>query len=1207
MTPTPEVQERIRRYLLGQLADGARAEIEQDILASDDLFEELLVVEDEIIDEYLAGKLSAEARASFEGHFLATPERHEKLKFGSAFDRYLSTPANLVSVREQEPSRKQWVWTQAFRSSPVRIAACAIVFVVIALGVWRVFFHQSEVDKGLLALNAAYREQRPVEARISNLDYAPFPQTRGPGQPESVDALARDRAELTLNNAVNERRDAAAHHALGKVYLAKKDFDRAIEQFDEALKSDQKNAQLYSDLGAAWLEKGKIDIDRARPDSRDQSGGQGFEELARGLENIKRAIELNPTLLEALFNRALGEQRLFLLTEAEADWQAYLKKDPNSRWSEEARENLRAIEKHKVKTQQRPDAVLQDFLSSYGSRDQERAWGLLRENRDFSGSVIENLLVDRYLDAAERKAEAEEALGALTFAADLEVQRANDHSLFELLRYLRGPAQLSLTEARQLVKSGYHQLIDFQPESAIKNYTRAKQLFDQIGDRVESLYAKYALGHAYLLLHKSEPSLETFEGVARTARARQYWWLLAQALNATANVEIGLNDYSAALKHSTQSMEISERIDDVGGMMKTADQLAVEYARFGNYQQSLSYELRALVSMHEHSATPLQLWRSYFLIATPLNRLGLNEAAVSFQKEALRIAVDSHIPYGVCRSYVVLGLLYGDQDQFAEATKSVQSGLELTKHISSEATRLDTQVYASLQLGHVYRRAGDFTRALGAYDYVLQVHDQLKYQAFIYASHKGRLLSYLARGDHAAAEAELQTTLKLFEEYRGKISEESNRDSFFDAEQNVYDLAIDFEYSAKNDPAQAWEYAERSRARSLLDIITTETHTVANRFAPDIAFTSVSQPMSLAEIQRRMPEESQLLQYAIVDKKLICWLLSRSKVTWHEQDVDSRELSEEIQRYVQLISRPSENSDDEAARLARRLYSVLIEPVRTSLVPGKELCIVPDKTLNYLPFAALISPVTGAYLIQETTLTLAPSSTMFVVCSENGRLRERLDSERLLSVGNPKLGEGVSRDFADLPASEYEANEIASFYRPAVVLTERAATKTRLIGEMEKADVIHLAVHADVNSSFHMESRLLLADEAQTGSNLLNDATDGLQTHEIYGLRFPRTRLVVLSACRTGAERYYQGEGMISIARPFTARGVPLVVASLWPVDSAATAELMISFHRHRKVDHLSTAQALRAAQSDMLVPNNRHNQPYYWASFFPIGGQVQF
>ena len=74
--------------------------------------------------------------------------------------------------------------------------------------------------------------------------------------------------------------------------------------------------------------------------------------------------------------------------------------------------------------------------------------------------------------------------------------------------------------------------------------------------------------------------------------------------------------------------------------------------------------------------------------------------------------------------------------------------------------------------------------------------------------------------------------------------------------------------------------------------------------------------------------------------------------------------------------------------------------------------------------------------------------------------------------------------------------------------------------------------------------------------------------------------------------------------------GVPIVVASLWPVDSAATADLMISFHRHRKEDpdHISTVQALRRAQLEMIhntQPNS--NASFGWAAFVAIGGYAAY
>ena len=101
---------------------------------------------------------------------------------------------------------------------------------------------------------------------------------------------------------------------------------------------------------------------------------------------------------------------------------------------------------------------------------------------------------------------------------------------------------------------------------------------------------------------------------------------------------------------------------------------------------------------------------------------------------------------------------------------------------------------------------------------------------------------------------------------------------------------------------------------------------------------------------------------------------------------------------------------------------------------------------------------------------------------------------------------------------------------------------------------------------------------------------------------------MILSACETGIEKFYNGEGMIGAARAFLAADVPLVVASQWAVESSATAELMIKFHRYRKENHLPTIDALRQAQIDLLKDDtSRFRQPFYWAGFLPIGGYTTY
>jgi hypothetical protein len=60
--------------------------------------------------------------------------------------------------------------------------------------------------------------------------------------------------------------------------------------------------------------------------------------------------------------------------------------------------------------------------------------------------------------------------------------------------------------------------------------------------------------------------------------------------------------------------------------------------------------------------------------------------------------------------------------------------------------------------------------------------------------------------------------LALFEKYRSQIREEENRNSFFDAEQGVYDIAVEYEHEKHNDVA-ALNHAEAAHGRSLLDAV----------------------------------------------------------------------------------------------------------------------------------------------------------------------------------------------------------------------------------------------------------------------------------------------------------------------------------------------------------------------------------------------------
>jgi CHAT domain-containing protein/Tfp pilus assembly protein PilF len=95
---------------------------------------------------------------------------------------------------------------------------------------------------------------------------------------------------------------------------------------------------------------------------------------------------------------------------------------------------------------------------------------------------------------------------------------------------------------------------------------------------------------------------------------------------------------------------------------------------------------------------------------------------------------------------------------------------------------------------------------------------------------------------------------------------------------------------------------------------------------------------------------------------------------------------------------------------------------------------------------------------------------------------------------------------------------------------------------------------------------------------------DGILTAEEIGTQnLDGVEVVVLSACESGLGKQAAGEGVLGLQRSFQSAGARTVVASLWPVDDAATKALMVAFYANLWQKKLPKREALRQAQLTML------------------------
>src|SRR5262249_28498577 len=207
------------------------------------------------------------------------------------------------------------------------------------------------------------------------------------------------------------------------------------------------------------------------------------------------------------------------------------------------------------------------------------------------------------------------------------------------------------------------------------------------------------------------------------------------------------------------------------------------------------------------------------------------------------------------------------------------------------------------------------------------------------------------------------------------------------------------------------------------------------------------------------------------------------------------DLNEKVKHYLDLLSSTDAEEEPELLEAGRELDRILIEPAERFLDHDKTICVVPDKILNYLPFQALVSPG-GTYLVDDYLVEYAPSSTMFLTCTEGAHERAAPDGERFLAVANPSFDRRLF-PLANLVDAEHEARTISDFYEGPRLLINGDAREEGVKQEMELANVIHLASHYVVDEQSPMFSKLLLSKEPV--AKIGEQEPDGvLEAREIY-------------------------------------------------------------------------------------------------------------
>ncbi|RKD89718.1 CHAT domain-containing protein [Mangrovibacterium diazotrophicum] len=385
------------------------------------------------------------------------------------------------------------------------------------------------------------------------------------------------------------------------------------------------------------------------------------------------------------------------------------------------------------------------------------------------------------------------------------------------------------------------------------------------------------------------------------------------------------------------------------------------------------------------------------------------------------------------------------------------------------------------------------------------------------------------------------------------------------------------------------------------------------------SFKYANEVANLDEIRNRIKNHDAIVEYLIDEPKegqysggLFRFVITNKEFSFSRTPIDSTFMNR-IEFVYQFLTSSNYQYTTKAdyqhyAGSAYELYRDLFANLNQDL-EGKNLVVIPDDKLSYIPFDALLyeQPDTSVmnfrnlpYLIKKHSISYTYSTTLLFEYFE----QKKKADHGLLAFAPSYVND--NRDYTEV--AEFRAGllplqavdkevEYVSEFMSGDIFKDSLAQETRFKQLAKDYDVLHLAMHTIMNDTLPMYSKLAFAKP--TADEKEDDGW--LNTSEIYNMQL-NARMAVLSACNTGSGKMQKGEGVMSLARGFLYAGCPSIIMTLWEVEDESGAEIMRSFYRFLS-NGKNKADALRLAKLEHIEnadPLKAH--PHFWLAYVAVG-----
>ncbi len=751
-----------------------------------------------------------------------------------------------------------------------------------------------------------------------------------------------------------------------------------------------------------------------------------------------------------------------------------------------------------------------------------------------------------------------------------------------------------------------------------------------------SALASFAAGDLDTSLRQNAKALEF-------AREIQAPTKIGQSLHGLGITYYAMGDRELARLYLDEALTVRTAALDPGGRMATLRALSAVYVDEGRIDAAVAFDQEAL----SLATSPSRRARMLIRLATDTAAAGGVESAV----ESLRPALDGPNAYDPAirvEALIARGHIYRVSGRLPDAVEDLDAAVAIVARHDSP----DQDFRANLELASAWEALGKPDHALIAIDRALSRSDELRRQSanpefraqrqaplrpaydlkLALLADRFRQLRAAGRIDEArrlgiqalqTAEHGRAQSLADLSSLRYSSNDATLRTQLERRERLYRDLAARrFRLDSRQDAAGAADehvialQADIAASRRDLDALNI-----------DIAQLSGVRSSTLREVPGSWPRfmgvrapDSVIIDFWVGDRGAYAWTISSDGIEWTMLGA-SAPITEAARTMHEAFKSFAGRPPSDRLEAAALVYDRVIRPLGARATSRRQIIVVPDGALGYVPFAALRTgrDIGARYLVEDHDVALAPAAWWLVdrraPPTAPGPSRVLLLSDPIYEGNDPRLARQVApkdgqpsrprapnglerrqyESLGRLPWTAREAEVLAALVPSSQVdrLSGGTATRDRLLAaHWSEYRIIHLASHGMVDAAMPQLSALLLGAYNERGQRV----EQAVRAVDLESLTL-RADIVALSACDTAVGKEIAGEGVVGLAATTLARGAGAVLASLWPSSDEISARLMTEFYRGVLIEHGKPPSALGSAMRTMLSRNSQ-TDPAFWAVF---------